>query len=44
MGHFNAKSLCVGIAPDNPYQRFYTKHGGQYLNEHWIVWNDVKSG
>lgn len=41
MGHFNTKSLCVGIAPNNPYQCFYVKHGGRYLNEHWIVWDDI---
>ncbi len=41
MGHFNAHSLCVGIMPDNPYQRFYVKHGARHLNEHWIVWDDV---
>lgn len=37
----NAKSLCVGIMPDNPYRAFYLKHGGQYLNLHWIYWDDV---
>ena len=35
----NAKSLCVGIMPDNPYKAFYLKHGGQYLNPHWIYWD-----
>lgn len=37
----NAKSLCVGIMPDNPYKAFYLKQGGQYLNPHWIYWDDV---
>lgn len=37
----HAKSLCVGIAKDNPYQAFYAKYGGRYLNEHWIYWDDI---
>ena len=37
-----ADSLCVGIAEHNPYQGFYLKYGGQYLNEHWIFWDDIK--
>jgi GNAT superfamily N-acetyltransferase len=37
-----ANSLCVGIAEYNPYQSFYLKYGGQYLNEHWIFWDDIK--
>ena len=37
----NAKSLCVGFKPENKYKSFYLKHGGQYLNEHWIIWNDI---
>jgi GNAT superfamily N-acetyltransferase len=37
----NAKSLCVGIFPKNPYQSFYLKYGGQYLNPHWIYWDDL---
>jgi len=37
-----AKSLCVGIAENNLYKAFYLKHGGQFLNEHWIVWDDIK--
>jgi GNAT superfamily N-acetyltransferase len=36
-----ARSLCVDIAPGNPYQAFYLKHGGVHLNPHWIVWDDV---
>jgi len=34
-------SLCVGVLPANPYKAFYLKNGGKYLNEHWIIWNDV---
>jgi GNAT superfamily N-acetyltransferase len=36
-----AKSLCVGIAPENPYQKFYIKYGGLHLNPHWIYWDDL---
>lgn len=36
-----AKSVCVGIAPNNKYQAFYLKHGGKYLNEHWIYWSNI---
>jgi GNAT superfamily N-acetyltransferase len=39
----NAKSLCVGINPENEYRSFYLKHNGEYLNEHWIIWNDLSS-
>ena len=39
----HATSLCVGIATDNKYKAFYLKNGGQYLNEHWIYWVDVKA-
>jgi GNAT superfamily N-acetyltransferase len=37
----NAKSLCTGIFPENPYQAFYLKYGGEYLNQHWIYWDDL---
>ena len=37
----NAKSLCVGFHEKNKYQAFYLKHGGQYLNPHWIYWDDI---
>jgi GNAT superfamily N-acetyltransferase len=36
-----ARSLCVGIFRDNPYQAFYLKYGGAHLNAHWVVWADV---
>ncbi len=41
MMNFNAKNLCVGIAPENPYQQFYLKYGGSFLNPHWIVWDNI---
>lgn len=37
----DARSLCVGIKPENKYKAFYLKYGGQYLNEHWIYWQDT---
>jgi GNAT superfamily N-acetyltransferase len=37
----DAKSLCVGIFPENPYQAFYLKYNGQYLNPHWVYWDDL---
>jgi GNAT superfamily N-acetyltransferase len=37
-----AKSLCVGIFPENLYKAFYLKYGGQYLNPHWIYWDDLE--
>lgn len=36
------QSLCVGIFPENPYQAFYMKYGGQYLNPHWIFWDNLE--
>lgn len=36
-----AGSLCVGIAEANPYQAFYLKFNGKYLNPHWIYWDDL---
>ncbi|MFN7686412.1 MAG: GNAT family N-acetyltransferase [Sphingobacteriales bacterium] len=37
----DARSLCVGIKPENKYKAFYLKYGGQFLNEHWIYWRDT---
>ncbi len=37
----NAGNLCVGFKPENKYKAFYLKFGGQYLNEHWIYWQDT---
>ena len=37
----DAKSLCVGVFAENPYQAFYLKYGGKYLNPHWIFWDDL---
>ncbi|MDB5145398.1 MAG: family N-acetyltransferase [Mucilaginibacter sp.] len=37
----HSKSLCVGIDPENPYQKFYIKYGGLHLNPHRIYWDDL---
>lgn len=34
-------SVCVGIAPENPYRRFYEKHGARYISRHWLIWDDI---
>lgn len=38
-----ASRICVDVDPTNAAaRRFYTRHGAEYLNEHWLVWNDIK--
>jgi GNAT superfamily N-acetyltransferase len=37
------RSLCVGIAAENPYRAFYLKRGARYLNDHWMYWSDVSA-
>lgn len=39
----NVKSMCVGIAASNKYKAFYLKNGGQYINPHWIYWDDMQA-
>jgi ribosomal protein S18 acetylase RimI-like enzyme len=35
--------ICVDVDPANTIaRRFYTRHGAQSLNDHWLVWNDIK--
>ena len=36
-----SRTMCVGYAPDNPYRRFYFKHGAVAINPHWAMWPDV---
>ncbi len=36
-----AKTVCVGVAPENPYRAFYLKYGARYLNPHWLYWDDI---
>jgi len=38
-----ARSLCVGIAPENRYKSFYLKYGGRHLSPHWIYWDDMEA-
>ena len=38
-----SRSLCVGYAPDNPYKRFYAKHGAVEIEPHWAVWRSLRS-
>jgi ribosomal protein S18 acetylase RimI-like enzyme len=35
--------VCVNVDPANTRaQRFYRRHGAEPLNEHWLVWNDIR--
>jgi GNAT superfamily N-acetyltransferase len=34
-------SMCVGYSCENPYKRFYFKHGAVEINPYWAVWHDV---
>ena len=33
-----SRSLCVGFSTENPYKRFYFKHGAVAINAHWAFW------
>jgi GNAT superfamily N-acetyltransferase len=38
-----ASRICVDVDPANiTARRFYKRHGADHLNEHWLVWNDIK--
>ena len=38
-----ASRICVDVDPANTTaRRFYMRHGADNLNEHWLVWNDIK--
>ena|SRR5207302_7689694 len=38
-----ASRICVDVDPANSTaRRFYMRHGADNLNEHWLVWNDIK--
>jgi ribosomal protein S18 acetylase RimI-like enzyme len=40
----NALRVCVDVEPTNIAGReFYTRHGAQSLNPHWLVWNDISN-
>jgi ribosomal protein S18 acetylase RimI-like enzyme len=37
----DARRVCVDVEPDNAVARaFYTRHGAETLNRHWLVWPD----
>jgi ribosomal protein S18 acetylase RimI-like enzyme len=39
----NAFRICVNVQPDNtPARSLYTKHGAAILNEHWMLWSDLR--
>jgi ribosomal protein S18 acetylase RimI-like enzyme len=39
----NADRVCVDVSPGNSSAReFYKRHGAEDLNEHWLVWPDIK--
>ena len=39
-----ASRICVDVDPNNSIARaFYTRHGAEKLNEHWLVWSDISA-
>jgi ribosomal protein S18 acetylase RimI-like enzyme len=39
----NASRICVDVDPANRRaRRFYMRHGAEPLNEHWLVWSDIR--
>jgi len=35
--------ICVNVDPSNAVARaFYIRHGAEKLNDHWLVWNDIR--
>jgi GNAT superfamily N-acetyltransferase len=40
----SALRICVNVDPKNLVaRRLYSKYGAQPLNEHWMVWEDVRA-
>jgi ribosomal protein S18 acetylase RimI-like enzyme len=38
----NAHKICVDVQPRNADARaFYTRHGAEPLNNHWLMWPDI---
>jgi ribosomal protein S18 acetylase RimI-like enzyme len=38
-----ASRVCVNVAAANAVgRRFYARHGAETLNEHWLVWGDMR--
>jgi GNAT superfamily N-acetyltransferase len=39
---YNAHKICVDAQPRNAdASAFYTSHGAEPLNDHWLVWPDI---
>jgi ribosomal protein S18 acetylase RimI-like enzyme len=39
-----ALRVCIDVQPSNTVaRRFYTRHGAEVLNPHWLVWNDINA-
>ena len=39
----SASRVCVDVDPANTTaRRFYMRHGAEKLNQHWLVWQDIK--
>jgi GNAT superfamily N-acetyltransferase len=39
---YNARKICVDAQPGNADARaFYTSHGAEPLNDHWLMWPDI---
>jgi GNAT superfamily N-acetyltransferase len=37
-----ASRICVNCGEANTIaRRFYTRHGAEHLEKHWLVWNDI---
>jgi GNAT superfamily N-acetyltransferase len=40
----NACRICVNAERENATaRRFYERHGAENLNEHWLVWPDIRT-
>jgi ribosomal protein S18 acetylase RimI-like enzyme len=39
---YNAHKICVDAQPRNTEARaFYTRHGAEPINNHWLVWQEI---
>ncbi len=39
----DALKVCVNVAPENTTAvRFYMRHRAERLNEHWLIWKDIR--
>jgi GNAT superfamily N-acetyltransferase len=40
----NAPRVCVNVAAENePARALYAKYGGKPLNDHWMIWEDIRT-